>query len=69
LDYNQTLLLSENPDALVDQIDLLVCAGNLSARTREILLGHLANPALTQKDRIALALWTAINSPEGVVQR
>lgn len=69
LDYNQTLLLSENPAALVDQIDLLVCAGNLSARTREILLAQLANPSLTQKDRIALALWTAINSPEGVVQR
>lgn len=69
LDYSRTLLLSENPAALVDHIDLLVCAGNLSARTRGILMNTLSNPALSRKDRVALALWTAMNSPEGVVQR
>jgi uncharacterized protein (DUF1800 family) len=69
LDYSQTLLLAENPAALVDHIDLLVCAGNLSARTRGILLATLSNPALSRKERVALAVWTAMNSPEGVVQR
>lgn len=69
LDYSQTLLLAENPEALVDHIDLLVCAGNLTARTRGILLATLANPALSQQDRVALAIWTAMGSPEGAVQR
>lgn len=68
-DYSRTLLLAENPQALVDHIDLLVCAGNLTARTRGILSTTLANPALSSKDRVALAVWTAMNSPEGVVQR
>jgi uncharacterized protein (DUF1800 family) len=69
LDYSRTLLLAETPAALIDHIDLLVCAGNLSARTRGILTATLTNTALSRKDRVALAVWTAMNSPEGVVQR
>ncbi|MES2922799.1 MAG: DUF1800 family protein [Verrucomicrobiota bacterium] len=69
LDYSDTLLLGESPAALVDHVDLLVCAGSMTARTRGILLGALANPALSQKDRVALAVWTAMTSPEGVVQK
>jgi uncharacterized protein (DUF1800 family) len=69
LDYRDTLLLAENPAALVDHFDLLVCAGSMTARTRGILLAALANPALSQKDRVALAVWTAMTSPEGGVQK
>ena len=69
LDYSDTLLLAENPAALVDHVDLLVCAGSMTARTRGILLAALQNPALSQKDRVALAVWTAMTSPEGVVQK
>lgn len=69
LDYHKQLLLTDDPAALVDHIDLLVCAGNLTARTRGILLDALNNPDLARKERVALALWTAMNSPEGVVQR
>jgi uncharacterized protein (DUF1800 family) len=69
LDYSQSLLLAENPAALVDHIDLLVCAGNLSARTRGILLNTLSNPELPPKERVAVAVWTAMNSPEGVIQQ
>ena len=69
LDYSRTLLLAENPNALIDHIDLLVCAGNLTARTRGIMLGALSNPSLSRKERVATAIWTAMNSPEGAVQR
>jgi uncharacterized protein (DUF1800 family) len=69
MDFSDTLLLAESPAALVDHIDLLVCAGNLTARTRGIMLGALADPALNQPDRVALAVWTAMTSPEGVVQK
>ena len=67
MDSSDTLLLAENPAALVDHVDLLVCAGSMTARTRGILLGALAG--LTPKDRVALAIWTAMTCPEGVVQK
>jgi uncharacterized protein (DUF1800 family) len=69
LDYSAPLLLAENPAALVDHVDLLVCAGTMTARTRGILLTALANPTLSQKERVALAYWTALTCPEGTVQR
>jgi uncharacterized protein (DUF1800 family) len=69
MDYSDSLLLAENPAALVDQVNLLVCSGTMTARTRGILLAALADPALGQKDRVALALWTAMICPEGVVQK
>jgi uncharacterized protein (DUF1800 family) len=69
LNFDDTLMLAGNPDALADHVNLLVCAGNMTARTRGILLNVLANPALSQKDRVALAVWTAMTSPEGVVQK
>lgn len=69
MDYAGSLMVSEDPAALIDQINLLVCAGNLSARTRGILMNALTQPDLSRKERVALALWTAMNSPEGVIQR
>ena len=69
LDYSGTLLLAENPAALVDHVNLLVCAGSMTARTRGLLLTALSNPALAGKERVALAVWTAMTCPEGAVQR
>jgi uncharacterized protein (DUF1800 family) len=69
LDYSATLPLAENPAALVDHVDLLVCAGSMTARTRGILLTALSNPALGRKERVALAVWTAMSCPEGTIQR
>ena len=69
LDYSGTLLLAENPAALVDHVNLLVCAGTMTARTRGLLLTALSNPALAGKERVALAIWTAMTCPEGAVQR
>jgi hypothetical protein len=68
-DYRDSMNLAENPDALVDQMNLLVCSGSMTARTRGIMLGALGNPALSQSDRVALAIWIAMTSPEGVVQK
>ncbi len=69
LDFRDPLQIAENPAALVDQMNLLVCAGNMTARTRSIVLAALADPALSRQDRVALALWSAMTSPEGVVQK
>jgi uncharacterized protein (DUF1800 family) len=69
LDFSSTLLLAENPAALVDHVNLLVCSGNMTTRTRGILLNAISNSALSQKERVALAVWTAMTSPEGAIQR
>jgi uncharacterized protein (DUF1800 family) len=69
LDFVDSLLVAGNPQALVDQVDLLICAGNMTARTRGILLSKLVDPALTSHDRVALAVWLAMTCPEGAVQR
>jgi hypothetical protein len=69
MDFREPLLVADNAAALVDQMNLLVCAGNMTARTRGILLSALADPALSRQDRVALALWSAMASPEGVVQK
>lgn len=68
LDFRSPLLVANNPETLVDHVNLLVCAGNMTARTRSILLSKLANPALSENDRVALAVWLAMTCPEGAVQ-
>ena len=69
LDYSATLLLADNPAALVDHVDLLVCAGSMTTRTRSIILDAISGAQLTPKDRVALAVWLAMCSPEGTIQR
>jgi hypothetical protein len=69
LDFRDALLVADNPAALVDQVNLLVCAGSMTSHTRGIILQEISNTTLTSKDRVALALWLAMSCPEGVVQR
>jgi uncharacterized protein (DUF1800 family) len=69
LDFRDALLLADNPAALVDHVNLLVCAGSMTTRTRGIILQQISNATLSPKDRVALALWLAMSCPEGVVQR
>ncbi|MEP4079738.1 DUF1800 family protein [Haloferula sp.] len=69
LDFSDTLLVADDLDALIDRIDLLICTGNMTPRTRETLKTHLSDPDLTSEDRVAVAVWTVMNSPEGAIQR
>lgn len=69
LDYSSALLLADNPAGLVDHMNLLVCAGSMTTRTRGIILNAISNPALGSKERVALAAWLTLCSPEGAVQR
>lgn len=69
LDFRDALLVADNPTTLVDHVNLLVCAGSMTSRTRGIILQQISNTALTPKDRVALALWLAMSAPEGVIQR
>ena len=46
LDYSDTLLLAENPAALVDHVDLLVCAGSMTAHTRAMPSSSVTSTAV-----------------------
>ena len=67
-DYSDWMPLAEDNEALLDRASLLLCAGQLSVETRNALRNALAEPGLTGKDKIAVVLWTLINSPEGSIQ-
>ncbi|MCH7227511.1 DUF1800 family protein [Haloferula sp. A504] len=69
-DHHELLKVAGDHETLVDRVNLLLCAGNMSARTRTAILdAFAATPDLTAKDKVVVALWTTINSPEGATQR
>ena len=67
-DYSHLLVLAENPSALVDWLNLYVCAGGMTPRSRSLMISSLNNTSLTPDERVALALWVAVCSPESATQ-
>ena len=71
LDYSAFLPNARNPAALVDQLNLLFCANQMSAGTRTSIVASLqALPATaTDRDRVQTALHFTIISPDGALQK
>jgi uncharacterized protein (DUF1800 family) len=74
-DYGVELALAANPDALIDRVALLLVAGNLSASTRATIRAAVAsvnigtsNPAADQRNRVNLAIFLTMASPEYIFQ-
>jgi hypothetical protein len=68
--YGELLKSASEDEMLLDRVNLLLCAGNMNSRTRGAILdAFAAEPGLTKKDKVVVALWTTINSPEGATQR
>ena len=56
--------------ALMDQVNLLFCGGEMSAQTRDKILAGLNQvPAYDRLLRIRMAVYLAATCPEGAVQR
>jgi uncharacterized protein (DUF1800 family) len=68
LDLGRLEIDARDPAVLTDRLNLLLCAGAMTPRTRQLIIGTLENPALTPDQRTALAVWTALCCPEGAVQ-
>ena len=70
-DYTAELALAANPDGLIDRVALLLNAGSLSAETRanmraaisSVTIG-LTNAATDQRNRVNLAIFLMMASPE-----
>ena len=75
-DYAAEIALAPNASALVDRLDLLLCAGQLKAATKALIVGALASPAVTASsaesvklNRIAAAIFLIMASADYMVQK
>jgi uncharacterized protein (DUF1800 family) len=75
-DYAAELALANDPDRLIDRIDLLLTYGTLSAETRSAIRDavnsvsiNTANPTPGRQNRVYLATLFALSAPEFVVQK
>jgi uncharacterized protein (DUF1800 family) len=69
-DYGSFMPYLEDSDVLLDYLNVVVCAGGMGAKTRSIIKTNLANTAISDPvEKVRLAVYLAIMSPEGAVQR
>ena len=75
-DYTKELALADDPDALIERIDLLLTYGTMSTRTKDLIRDALEdisinpiNPSSGRKNRVYLATLFAVSSPDFIVQK
>lgn len=70
LDFPEELPLAATPERLVDRMNLLLCAGRLSAVSRAVILNAVNDmPAAQTRARVHLAVYLCLTAPEGAIQR
>jgi uncharacterized protein (DUF1800 family) len=68
--YTPELALASNPAALLDRLNLLLVAGQMSASTRNTILTAVnALPATNARGRVITAISLVLLSPEFIVQK
>ena len=68
--YTPELALASNPAALLDHLNLLLVAGQMSTGTRQLILDAVnAFPASDPKNRVYTAITLTMVSPEFIVQK
>ncbi len=69
-DYAYELSLANRPDQLVDYIDLLLLQNQMSSTLRtQILTAINSNPTNSNANRVHIAIFLAMASPEYIVQK
>jgi uncharacterized protein (DUF1800 family) len=71
VDYSPLLPNARNPAALVDQLNLLLCANQMTPATRSQIIATLNSFAATATDleRVQTAIQFTVNSPDGALQK
>jgi uncharacterized protein (DUF1800 family) len=68
--YARERALAENPAALIDHLNVLLVAGQMSAATRDTILPAVsAIPATNAIDRVKTAIVLTMASPDFIVQK
>jgi uncharacterized protein (DUF1800 family) len=70
-DYSALLVNARNPAALVDQLNLLFCANQMTAANRATIVGTLQSLPAAESDlqRVRIATQLVVLGPDGAVQR
>jgi hypothetical protein len=71
-DYSAEMALANDPNALVDRLNLVLMAGQMSAATRKTIADAVnATPADANagQRRVAFAVYLTMQSPEFIVQK
>ncbi|MEM6885872.1 MAG: hypothetical protein AAF571_12655, partial [Verrucomicrobiota bacterium] len=62
--------LASDSAALLDRLNILLCQGQLGADSRLVILNTLdAQTALTDTERVRLAIYLVMTSPEAAILR
>lgn len=70
LDFGRETSLASSAERLMDHFNLLFCAGQMKASTRNVILSTLAQiPADQTTARIRVAAYLSLTCPEGAVMR
>lgn len=70
LDYSAELGLVNDPPALLDRLNLLLCGGDMKPSTRSLILTQLQRlPAARAHERVWLAVYLTFTSPDAAIQR
>jgi uncharacterized protein (DUF1800 family) len=74
--YTKELDLAEDPDALIDRLDLLLTYGTMSTETKVLIRDAVEgisinplNPSSGRKNRVYVATLFAVSSPDFIVQK
>lgn len=67
----QEKLLASDPEALVDHLDLLLMAGQMSSWMRSVVVDRISHLSMSDggEDRVLEAIYLIASSPECAVQR
>ena len=65
MDYGDELALIDNPTSLVNRLDILLGAGLLSQRTKNIIITAISQ--LDDEDRLPMATYLIMMSPDYAV--
>jgi uncharacterized protein (DUF1800 family) len=69
-DYSYYLGLTGTPQALLDELDIVLCAGGMNASYKAQIVQSVGKvPANQGLERLNMALWLIINSPDYSVQK
>jgi hypothetical protein len=69
-DYSYYLGIAGTPQALIDELDLVLCAGGMNPTFKSQVVTSVSKvPANQGLERLNMALWLIINSPDYSVQK
>ena len=74
--YTKELALADDPDALIDRVDLLLTYGTMSTETKDLIRSAVEGisinplkPSSGRKNRVYVATLFAVSSPDFIVQK